>query len=683
VKSVRVAGVGEGDGLVIDLHDTVTIVRVDNASRDRVVAGFVSELGVSAVVRVDDAPAPPAPVDRSRVGPDGALAEAEAAVASAEAAVSDARAALDTAERAYTAAQDTLLEANRAVDKDARDTLNAAESRLEVAQAGAAAARRVLVQAREAREQELAADRDRNAQERAEVAKLREEGDALEAKRAELLERLGATPVSPDPATVQEALVGLRRLLQVKPRRSARGEELANRWVEVAARLAELPSPPAPPEWLVTPAMAALHEARAALAAAEAASSQPVDVVKVDAVERAHREVLEAEQRVMRKGSRGNRKRLAQAHEAEQAALLALGVSSYGEFLQQSAPGGDPGQSNEQRVEMARAALADAEAVWEELHGGQASPEYTAAKSEQAELRTEALALLAADVADDDLEERLRSHQETVVDTEWALQQLRGALEAQGVAAGDDVEEAAEEWLRQVPEMVAARKELDDELGAVDARLGEIEAALSEFASHAFFGGDDRATDADEVSEGDADRFADLAAALKEAEAVESEAVEALAEARRRSTASDEHEQMASARETDAGTAKVAVETARQRFDEASAALEAARAASAEAAADAARAAEAAAASTSANALTAAPIASEAWLLARLVAARAQGDEGVPVVVDARVVAAVATRALQLLERVAGRGQVVVLGDEGGVVDWAQKLGDRAAIRTI
>ena len=45
--------------------------------------------------------------------------------------------------------------------------------------------------------------------------------------------------------------------------------------------------------------------------------------------------------------------------------------------------------------------------------------------------------------------------------------------------------------------------------------------------------------------------------------------------------------------------------------------------------------------------------------------------------------AVVAPRGLRLLERVSERGQVIVVGDDGAVGEWAKALGDRAAIRSI
>ncbi|HVM10413.1 MAG TPA: hypothetical protein VM345_18280 [Acidimicrobiales bacterium] len=686
MKSIPLSG--KGPKRSIELHDGVTVVTVTGSRRDDVVEQLARAVGAVAVVRAKEVPvAPassPAPGAGQGASADVGSAEAEAAVAQAEAAVADARAALEHAEAAYASAQSTLLDTNRSIDNEATDAVNAAEARLEVAQAGAAAARRALVQAREAHEQEERERQARDSAERDEAARLQDEKSGLEKDRASLLATISELGAPPEASGVEEALVGLRRLRQVKPKPSERAVALADRWVAVHERLASLPAPPAPPEWLVTPALAALHEAREALARAEATPGEAVDGEKVDAVERAHREVLEAEQRVMRKGSRTNKRRLEQTQEAERAALAALGVVSYGEYLQRIAPDLEGGVSAEERIASARAALADAEAVWEELHGGEASPEYTEAKEEQAQIRNEAFAVLGdAGVEDEQIEERLRAHVETVVDTEWAEQQLLEALRTQGVEVDGDPEAAAERWLAEVPARKAQHAELDESLRNIDARLAEIDGVLAERKADAFFG-NDTASDienrpAEERGAGisPADPFAELTAALEEAETAEREAKEALVAARHRLELSTTASRDAAAKEQESDAARVAVDAAKAKLADAEKSLDAARAASTDAAAAVKEAAAAAAGGTSSGT---AGVASEAWLLARLAAARAAKADA-PFVVDARAIPA--KRGLRLLERVALSSQVVIVGDEGDVKTWANGLGARAAVRSI
>lgn len=686
---MKAIDVSAGSGKrTVHLHDAVTVIKVAPARRDDLRASLEKTLGAASIVRAERRVSTTGGSEPSTG--DASLIEAEAAVAKAEASVADARAALEAAERAYTAAQDALLDTSREIDRDAGDAVSAAEARLEVAQAGAAAARRALVQAREARERDEKEQSQKDEATRREMAALQEEKATLENERSALVAQVGALGPAPEPAPIEEALNGLRRLRQVKPRPSERAVQLADAWVAVRERLAMLPAPPAPPEWLVTPALAALHEAREALARAEADPSEAADPAKIDAVERAHREVLEAEQRVMRKGSRTNRRKLEQAQDAERDALTALGVSSYGEYLQRVAPDLEGGASAEERIAQARAALADAEAVWEELHGGQASPEYTAAKEEEASVRNEALAMLADQTLDDaDIETRLRAHVETVVDTEWAERQLHDALRAQGAPLDDDteLEPAAEAWLASLPSKREERDALDRRLGELDARLRDVDDALAKHKTDAFFGGDDAASvDARPPEEHSAgmspdDPFRELGVALDEAEAAEREASEALAEARRRLDESERAAAAATERERGADTARDAVDAAKSRLEEAEAALDAARRASQDAATSAEEARVAAvAAADAAEGEVDSGLAADAWLLARLVAAHTAASSK-PVVVEAAAVPA--PRGLRLLERVSERGQVIVVGDDGAVGEWAKALGDRAAIRSI
>ncbi|HEX7166754.1 MAG TPA: hypothetical protein VF230_07225 [Acidimicrobiales bacterium] len=684
----------------IELHDDITVVRVGGDARAGVAEALAKAFGAPSVVRGDDLPRSGGTDTTGGGGDGGATAtaspgaasveDAEAAVAAAEAALEDAQRQVAEAERAYSSSQDSVVEANRAVDREASDGVNAAEARLEVAQAGAAAARLALDQARAARDHELAEAAARDASVREAVDALHARRTELEAQRDAILARLGEVGAVPDSGRVEEALEGLRRLRQVKPKPSARGTELAEEWAAARRRLAELPTPPGPPEWLVTPALAALQDARAALAKAEAtAAGGGPDPELADAVERAHREVLEAEQRVMRKGSRLNKRRLEQAQESERAALQVLGVASYGEYLQQVAPSVEIGDLPEDRVAAARASLADAEAVWEELHGGQASPEYTEAKAEEARVRAAALELLEEEVPDDRLEEALRAHLEAVVDTGWAAQALVDAMHGAGVAPVGDVESGAEAWLASLPEQRERRAAIEEELGAVDTSLAEVDRELSEVQASAFFGDRPRpdagapgAGAPEEAALAPApDPLADHQAALDDAESAEREAEEALAAANQRAEANREAQRNVVAKEQESDRALAALDEARRRRSDAEAALEAARTA---ATAAASAPVDVAPPPVPAGSGDGRSVANELWLLARLVAARAAGSgssDPPPVVVEAGV--ATAARARALLERAATSGQVVVLGDDDDVVAWASGLGDRAAVRTI
>jgi chromosome segregation protein len=670
-------------GKKVDVSNGVTVVKLTSGSRDDVASRLAKTL---PVVRAGDVPRPARPHAQQQQAqpqqtpePPTDAASAEAEVAAAEAALADAKVALDHAEVAYRAAQDALLDARRTVDRDAIDALRHAEARLEVAQAGAAAARRALVQAREAANKTDADAKARRSEAERQAAEWRAQLDELQARRRDVDERLRAAGPAPEAAPVEEALAGLRRLRSVKPKPSAQAAELADRWVAARARLAALPGPPSPPEWLVAPALAALTEAREALAEADASVAPPtVDPARIEAVEAAHREVLEAEQRAMRKGNRQNKRRLDAAQEDERAALVAVGVNTYGEFLQRVVPDDGLG-SGDERVKQARAALADAEAVWEELHGGQASTEYTAAREDAHAVRAEALALLGQEVADDQLEAALRAHVEAVVDTGWAEQALADALAASGAPAGDDLEAAAEAWLASLPQRREERAVIEAEGDALDTRAAELERLLADAPPDQAGGGDG------DGSPTVADAFAELQAALDEADEAEREAEAAVAEAQRRVEARDQAEARAAGFETAMETARVALDEARDRFESCERALDAARTAHSEAAdaiEAAAKVATAAADKTATSTATATAdttpsVEADVWLLARL----ASTAGAAAFVVDAR--ALIGRRSLLLLEKAAAARPVVVLGDEGEVTVWAAALGDLATVRTV
>lgn len=499
-----------------------------------------------------------------------------------------------------------------------------AEARLEAARAAAETARKAFEDDRGALADEQADVEARRAAASLAVGRLQDERRELEAKRIAVLERVADIGDVPDPKPVRDALEGLRRLRDVKPKPSPRAAELADRWAAVRRLLTQIPRPPAPPEWLVTPALAALQEARDVLAEAERAGTPGnVDQAMIDAVERAHRQVLDAEQRVMAKASRGNKKRLDQATASERQALSAIGAASYGEYLQHIAPSVDAA-SGEDRVTRARAALADAEAVWEELHGGQASPDYTAAKAEEAAVRTEAHALLGDQPPDDQLERRLREHLETVVDTAWAERNLADALAAAGAAVDGDLEEWATSWLEAISAQQQRRTAIDAELVAIDERIAAIDHDVAEQQRGAFFG--DEPVPAERVPLSESQRAVDAAtAAQREAEA-------ALEEAR-----------ALGSRGNEPGTTGPL----------------------------ASRATEAMSGPT--------PLESEVWFVAS-VAARA-ASEGPVVLVDAR--AASSERALRALGKAAARRPVIVLGDDVDIVSWAEGLGDQATVRSL
>jgi hypothetical protein len=642
---------------------------------------------------------PPAPAPATAVAaPTDDLTALEAEVAGQDARVQRLTAALAEAERAATSAADEVTTAGRHGDREAAADLRAAEERLEAARAAAASAREQLAAAEEVARADADAESARTDEVRSRVDDLQRELATLEAERAEIVARMVEAGDPGDPAPVEQALAGLRRLKSVKPKPSAKAVDLADRWVEAGEKLAALPQPPQPPEWLVTPALAALQEAREALTEAESGARPiAVDPEKIEALDRAHRDVLDAEQRAMKKGSRLNRRRLDAAHESEQAALSALGVSSYGEYLQRIAPALEPAGSGEDRVAAARAALADAEAVWEELHGGQASPEWTAAKEHQASVRTEALAMLGADVDDDAIEERLRNHLEAVVDTEWAETALITALRQAGapVSGGGDLEAEAERWLADAPALSEARRALEQELSDLDGRLSATEEQLAEQRADAFFADDGTGTPP-APAPATTGPLAALRRALHEAESAESDAQAAVAAARERVAANEAQQSHRAELEAAADARRADVDRLKGELRDAEAALastrERVRAASTDRAkpappAKGRAAADGAVGGSGVDLSAVVGMEAEAYLLARVAALRGAAGGPLPLVLDGDAVAGLsdgaARRVFRLLGRLAGSMQVVVLGDDESIATWAEGLGDQAAVRHV
>lgn len=609
------------------------------------------------------------------------LAAAEAEVAEVEARLADLRSELAEARRAATAADDTLLAAKHRVDKEAPAILAASEARLAEARSAADDAGRILDEAERA-----AAGAEVEHQETASrLRALRAERARLDTERADVVTRLAETSDPADPAAVEAALVGLRRLRQVKPKPSAEATDLTERWAEATARLAALPQPPQPPEWLVIPALAALQEARAALAEAETApASASFDPVMVETLERAHRDVLEAEQRAMKKGRRANRRRLDAAHAAEQAALAALGVGTYGEYLQGGLPGSEESGA-EDRIGAARAALADAEAVWEELHGGQASPDWTAAKESHVAVRREAHELLGVAVEDDQLEERLRNHFDEVVETGWAEEELAEALRAVGADPGGDAEAAAGRWLEESVPQREARRRLEVQLSEIDGRLSAVDEQLAETKADAFFG------DAETAAPAPAPRLSRvdvLAQALDAANEAVRQAALAVASAKERLAASEQEQGRIPALEAEATAAQRRADELGVRVDEAGSALATVRST---AGATTTR-------SDGAGGATSTPggnvdvsgvvgMEAEAYLLARVAALRGAAGGPLPLVVDAAAVAGLndsaARRVLRLLGRLVASMQIVILGHDERISTWAEGVGDRASLRAV
>lgn len=636
------------------------------------------------------------------------LAALEAEVAAADSRAARLRNECAAADRSAIEAVDAFMAASHRVDKNAESILAEAEHRHAAATATLSAARKALAEADEtARTQADLARRIREA-----LNALQTERTRLETDRSGLVARMVEIGDPGDPAPVESALAALRRLRQVKLKPSSQGSAIADRWTASLTRLAALPQPPAPPEWLVLPALAALQEAKVAVTAAKASAvPRKFDPSKIEALDRAHREVLEAEQRSMRKGSRVHRRRLDGANAAEQAALSELGVKSYGEYLQRTARGADSG-SGPDGLAVAEAALADAEAVWEELHGGQATSEWTAAKEEQASVRQEAHDLLGRAVDDTQLEAELRAHLEAVVETGWAERELAAALQHGGahVTDGDDLEEVAEHWLAESPAAREQRAVLNEQLEDLDTRLATVETELAESQSEVFVGqdsadgepkSDDASGPADAVSAADAADAAAADAAAADATAVEAaasaerefrEAESAVAAARERLSASDHEQGRLAGLEADADARRREVDELAVQLQEAESAVDQERSkigspAVSPAVSSGVDVNEGTPTEHGVDLSAVVGMEAEAYLLARVAALRGAQGGPLPLVVDVDATTGLSEQAnrrvLRLLGRLANSMQVVVLGDDEKVATWAEGLGDQAAVRAV
>ncbi|MCU1461363.1 MAG: hypothetical protein JWO37_1438 [Acidimicrobiales bacterium] len=155
--------------------------------------------------------------------------------------------------------------------------------------------------------------------------------------------------------------------------------------VDVAA-LVEVPAS------LLADARANLDAARRELAELERepGASHPALVAELEA---AHAEVVDAEDRA----GRGGKRRFAGAAAREAAVLERMGMPSYGAFLLRTSV--LESISHDHRITQARLALADAQAVWDELHAAPEPPVTPLAKVEAdraAEAAADAAALVAA-----------------------------------------------------------------------------------------------------------------------------------------------------------------------------------------------------------------------------------------------------------------------------------------------
>jgi hypothetical protein len=595
--------------------------------------------------------------------------------------LAEARVALFRAREAVSGAEAALAAARTALDPDAPAAMVAAEDALEVARRvrDEAAARVRAAQAA----LDTTAHRDAPAGEAGAP-----DGDrrrsALEQRRQELVVALTATAAT-DPTRVAEAQAELRRIEALEPRPVPEAQDLADAWVELEARRAQLPPPRRAPRSLVESAREALEKARADVVRAEEgarlAELSPQDVA---AIEAAHAAVVDAGEKIDGKRMAGplSRRRLEAAQAAEEALLRRLDLASYQAFLLRTAPGLTRPIENE-HLARARAALADAEAVWEELHAP--GPDEKVARALLAEsdrLRAEAVALLGADPGRD-VEGALRALRRPAEDPRAAREALRAALEAVGASLdpavdGGDPAAAAAAWLACADEDHARRAALEAELGGLQADMDrvarEADPAGGRDERHATGGGG-----------------GDASAAVQVRTRLQTE----LEEAQTALDAATDHEErarqarnQASVRLEDGRSAELRVASLTEELSGATAAHEqaAARVQELEGAAPRRRPLAGTSGAPAAPEVDVSEVDAEVlevYLLARLVAQRSVGQAGgLPLVIDdAFVDLPVETieRAVGVLERFTTAFQFIYLSDDPEIEAWARLFGPKGA----
>jgi hypothetical protein len=411
-----------------------------------------------------------------------------------------------------------------------------------------------------------------------------------------------------------------------------------------------------------------IEAARIQLERLETSSAPPAisDADRAE-LEAAHDAVLDADIKVSssRIGGKSARQELDRLIEAEQAILDRMGFPTYSSFaLAQSAPGPDP----ETRVELeaTRKELADLEAAHQDvLAAGEADPERTALETERDALRRDAGTLVDAApehllAAITTLAGDLGAEDQRVV----ACTLLRERLTERGVdfaelgLSDDEVIDLARVWLADMQALQEEREGLERELDTIQARLlvvapvlgqgdqppvdrltraqREVEAAEARLAAHRQ--ASDRVAELCGLLEEIEARLADLGEHISAQESLVSAAAQGLAVTEERLSAGpDPEEAAAMVEDLLVGMPGDVDET-------------------------------------------------EWYLLTRLAGLRALSFAGsVPLVLDGALSdldREDAHRVLDKVEAMTDVVQVIYLGDDDAVVEWAALRGPRASVIT-
>lgn len=647
----------------VELHPQVTVLTGASAEKER----WLERLRAAASAGGGSV-APDMVLDPSDL-PGARLVTLDSAPARTSQRVEAARGALEAAKAAEESANAELARLTGAgASPPSSEDVSAAEARLAAAQAAVETIGEELADIALEAQQETAEARssfeERAAERRRRVQELEERRAGLNERRAEL-EVVLAESEPPDASAVEAALAAYRQKAHAASTPSTEHVALADRWADAQRRLADAPGAD-PPAWLLVPAEEALQRARQALAQAEqSAGTASMDSDASGRVEEAHRRVLDAEQRMMERPGMLAKRKVDAALEAEREALAAVGVRSYNDYLQIMA--NRDSDDAERRVAAARAAVADAEAVWEELHRPLPTPERSAVEAELVTLRKEAASLLGRDVADADLEEALRG---TLTDDGEGdgVAGVAEALRAAGGDPGDDPIDAAEAFVREIASQRRRREDAEIGMSAAAREGAWVDKTTAELAAE---------LDAEEPQPSDevATRLADVRARSEAANDEVAAAEQALQAAREGVTMAENAAELvaaAEARVTEAAVARERAEAELRRLEE-----------------DDAREDLPSGPVEVADLKNVAPLEAELYVLGRLASMRAApgGAAAAPLVVTdgfGGLADEGGSRLLDLLARASAVVQVVVLSDDAELVTWARGLGsDTAAVTSV
>jgi len=509
-------------------------------------------------------------------------------------------------------------------------------------------------------------------------AELDEELERLDAELVRIargLEELSAIDTRP----IQVLLDAIRNPAPVELVPSEQAAELADRFVALQAEVAELEEAMEAEGRGPATAMARLEEARAEVAAAEKAMAKPeLSPEDVAELEAAHEVVLELEAKASGRFGKRYVKRLEEALAHERAILDRVGFPTWAAYVM----GADMLSIDpmaEVRLEKARLALQEAEAHWALITAAiEADPHHKRLLDELEELYLEAVDLLGGEEPED-LEAALRDLKvpRREVSVEELVDALVYQLELVGLqlpeqAGPDLVMVAADAFLEEaagINDRIAELRAEQEQLEARRASVATERDALGEAGSDLdltepvidLTDGGIGVSGAGEAATGDE---ASLVAELARAEEDERDAAETLEAREALLDAATQVEAVAASR-----LMRVATELARR-----SGGGTGGEGPSSEPAFE-----------VDGDAAEAGREAIEFYLLARLAAQRNVSFVGsVPLVID-DALAAVGDddvrHLLDRLERMSSAVQILYLGDDPRVGDWARAAGiERAAV---